>query len=146
MAATIDNTSANKELAKTIASMLWKGEYDEIETHLTADYVGHDPMVPEGLGDVDAMRKHFGAMYDAMDDVTYEVLDIVAEGDHVFHRGRLSGTHTGEFMGVPATNERLVFEDIMEWRFEDGKLAETWAQHDDVGLMRQLGLEIPGPN
>lgn len=146
MTAAIDNTSANKDLAKTIASLLWKGEYDEIETHLTADHVGHDPMVPEGIGDVAAMREHFGAMYGAMADVTYEVLDVVAEGDHVFHRGRLSGTHTGELMGVPATNERLVLDDIIEWRFEDGKLAERWAQYDDVGLMRQLGIELPGAN
>ena len=146
MTAAIDNTSANKDLAKTIASLLWKGEYDEIETHLADDYVGHDPMVPEGIGTVDEMREHFGTMYDAMDDVSYEVLDIVAEGDHVFHRGRLSGIQTGEMMGVPATNERLVLEDIIEWRFEGGKLAESWAQYDTVGMMQQLGIEIPGAN
>ncbi|MFC6952034.1 ester cyclase [Halorubellus litoreus] len=146
MTAAIDNTSANKRLAKELSTLLWSGKYDEFEAHCTADYVGHDPAVPDGMRTVADVRDQFDPIHDAMSDVTYEVLDVVAEGDHVFHRGRVSGIHTGEYMGMPATNERISIEDHIEWRFEDGKLAESWAQYDAMGVMRQIGMDVPGAN
>jgi predicted ester cyclase len=47
-------------------------------------------------------------------------------------------------MGLPLTDERFVVEDHIEWRFEDGKLAESWAQYDAIDMMQQMGMELPG--
>jgi predicted ester cyclase len=110
------------------------------------DYVGHDPMVPGGTHDGAEMEAHFAPMHEAMSGIEYRIIDIVGKRDHVFHRGELSFVHSGESMSLPPTNERVIVEDHIEWRFEDGALAESWAQYDAVGMMRQLGMEMPGPN
>ena len=146
MATSIDMTTENRELAERIAMLMWDGEFSEIDQYLTEDYVGHDPMVPEGTHNGAEMEAHFGPMAEAMSDIEYRIIDTVAEGDHVFHRGELSFTHSGEWNGIPATGDRVVVQDHIEWRFEDGKLAESWAQYDALGMMVQLGLELPFGN
>ena len=144
MATTIDTIAENKALAEEIATLIWDGQFEQIDQYLTEDYVGHDPMVPEGTHNGAEMEAHFGQMREAMSDIDYRISDIVGEGDLVFHRGELSFNHTGEYMGLPPTNDRVVVEDHIAWRFEDGKLAESWAQYDAVGMMGQLGLDLPG--
>jgi predicted ester cyclase len=56
----------------------------------------------------------------------------------------LRGTHIGDFLGIPATNKEVTWTSIEIFRFEDGKIAERWVQADTAGLMRQLGVELPG--
>jgi predicted ester cyclase len=52
-----------------------------------------------------------------------------------------SGIHTGELMGIPPTGKRsLEMTGIVIYRIEGGKIIERWAQHDVVGLMRQMGM------
>ena len=51
-----------------------------------------------------------------------------------------SGTHTGELMGIPPTGKRLEMTGIVIYRIEGGNIIERWAQHDVVGLMRQMGV------
>jgi hypothetical protein len=50
------------------------------------------------------------------------------------------GTHSGELMGTPPTGKRLEMTGIVIYRIERGKIVERWAQHDVVGLLRQLGV------
>ena len=52
----------------------------------------------------------------------------------------MEATHTGEFRGLPATNERIRVTDIGIFRFsEEGKVVESWDAMDQLGMLRQLG-------
>ena len=51
----------------------------------------------------------------------------------------LSGTHSGEFMGIPATESTVEFESIDIIRLSDGKVAEHWGVTDALTLMQQIG-------
>lgn len=144
MAAAIDNSVENKQLVEKVASLIWDGRFSDIDEHLTDDFRGHDPMVDKEMRNGADMAASFGPMQDAMSDIEYEIIDIVAEDNLVFHRGRLSAVHTGEFMGMEPTDERMVVEDHIGWRLEDGQIAESWAQYDAIGMMRQMGMEMPG--
>ena len=66
------------------------------------------------------------------------------DGDKVIARARFSGTHQGEFMGIPATGKRVSFGVIDIVRYADGKVVEHWGQMDNLGLMQQLGV-VPAP-
>ncbi len=56
-----------------------------------------------------------------------------------------SGTHEGEFFGVPPTGERITMTEIAIDHFEDGKMVEEWPEYDLLGVMRQLGaISEPG--
>ena len=68
----------------------------------------------------------------------------MAEGDKVVTRYTVSGTHQGEFFGVPGTGERITMSGISIDRFEDGKMVEEWPEYDLLGVMRQIGA-VPDP-
>jgi predicted ester cyclase len=55
-----------------------------------------------------------------------------------------TGTHKGEFMGIPPTGKSISIGVIDIIRVAGGQLVEHWGQMDDMGMMRQLGA-IPAP-
>ncbi len=70
--------------------------------------------------------------------------EVLADGGYVAFRATEIGTHEGEFMGIEPTGRRVEMEGTVIHRLEDGKVAETWAQFDVLGLLRQLGaIELP---
>lgn len=82
-------------------------------------------------------------MHAGFPDLQCRVEDMTADGDKVWARAVLSGTHEGEFMGVAPTGNRVEFEVIDISRFENGKGVEHWGISDAMSLMRQIGA-IPG--
>jgi predicted ester cyclase len=101
-------------------------------------YINHDFPAPvegiEGFLIVDRMFRT------AFPDFKVVIEDEIVAGDRVATRGFFSGTHSGEFMGIPPTGRsiRCTYTDI--WRLEDGKGRENWVQMDMLGLMQQLGV------
>jgi predicted ester cyclase len=71
-------------------------------------------------------------------DIHYEIVQIVAKDDRVVVHLRGTGTHRGEFLGVAGTGKRMEWNAINIYRFEDGKVIETWQLLDVWGLMRQM--------
>ncbi len=64
----------------------------------------------------------------------------ISEGDKMAVRDVFTGTHEGDFMGIPATGNSVTMKAIHIFRFEDGRIAEHWVARDDLGMMRQLGV------
>jgi len=69
--------------------------------------------------------------------------EVVAEGDLIVGRILLSGTHQGEFMGVPGSGRSFTIQHMHMYRVRDGMLIEHWACRDDLGQLIQLGLAAP---
>ena len=67
--------------------------------------------------------------------------DVIAEGEKVLVRLRVKGTHGGELMGVPATGKAIDIGVLDLFQFRDGVLIEHWAQLDNLGLLRQIGVK-----
>ena len=63
---------------------------------------------------------------EAFADVSSERVTLVADGDRVVHHGRVTSTHSGTFLGVPATGRRVTFDQIEVWRIENDKIVEHW--------------------
>ena len=66
--------------------------------------------------------------------------DQIAEGDKVVSRGVMTGTHTGEWKGIPPTGNKINYSFIFIERVKEGKLVERWTNSDLLGLLRQLDL------
>ena len=74
------------------------------------------------------------------------VEDLIAGGDKTVARVRVTGTHKGEFMGVPATGTRVDVQLIDIMRFDGaGLVSEHWGVADMLSLMQQLGVVPAGP-
>jgi predicted ester cyclase len=65
--------------------------------------------------------------------------DLIAEGDLVVARLTLTGTHTGPFAGRDASGRFARWSSIRIYRFAGGKVVQTWAMQDRLGLLQQLG-------
>ena len=86
-------------------------------------------------------------------DVKLEPLNLVAEGDWVVARCMFSGTHKGVgrhpfvheglLAGVNPTGKSFHTQHIHMFRIRDGLIVEHWANRDDVGMARRLGI-LPG--
>ena len=77
----------------------------------------------------------------AFQDFTMEIVDLIAEDDRVVAHFKCSGTHSGEWLGRPATGRR--FENVDEiyiFRVQGGKLISAVGVEDNLARMRQLGL------
>ena len=86
------------------------------------------------------MNLYHGVFPDAQ--ITVE--DQIAEGDRVVTRWTERGTHQGEFMSVPPSENRIEIAGITINRFSGGKIAETWTNYDALGMMQQIGA-MPSP-
>lgn len=127
----------NKALIRRGFEIVSAHDLASFEAFIAPNYVNYafpDARGPEG------MRQMLGMFFMGFPDMRVEVEDIVAEGDKVATRGYFTGTHNGDFMGIPATGKpiRVTYSDI--WRIEDGKGVENWVQMDMLGLMQQLGV------
>ena len=67
--------------------------------------------------------------------------DMIAEGDKVAVDWTWTGTHIGEFMGIPPTGRHIAVKGISIHRLADGKFVESWASYDALGMMQQLTAE-----
>lgn len=78
-------------------------------------------------------------------DLKIKVHQQYAEGDKVFSYFTWTGTHSGLFNGIPATNKQVSVDGMDIWRVQDGQLIENWVVMDIMGLMMQLGVVPPPP-
>jgi predicted ester cyclase len=86
----------------------------------------------------------FRAYIGAFPDLAMTVEDIVDGGDKLAARVRLTGTHRGDLLGIPATGRSIDVQLIDVMRFaDDGLIHEHWGVFDALTMMEQLGA-APG--
>lgn len=105
---------------------------------LSEAYVRHDANLPEVIGP-DAQRQFMQGLFAAFSDMALEEQAIIADGDLVALRLLISGRHTGEFLGIAATDRQVSFQAVDVFRVEGAALAQQWSILDVLGLLRQLG-------
>lgn len=108
--------------------------FDEL---LSPSYVNHNMPAPKP--GPEGFKQVMGMFFAAFPDIQIQLDDVIAAGDRVATRGRMRGTHRGDFMGIPATGKRVDVGYIDIWRIENGKAIENWVQLDLLGMMQQLG-------
>ncbi len=107
------------------------------------DFVEQNPPPGQGPGR-DGLGQFLRQMFQAFPDLSWQVQDMVAEGDRGAAWSTWTGTHRDTFMGVPPTGRTVSVEAWTIDQFRDGKLAESRIIMDVLGLLMQLGA-IPAP-
>ena len=79
--------------------------------------------------------------FEAFPDLHIALDDVIAEGDRVFVRSTMTGTHDGEYKGIPATGRHVAAESAEIFRVESGRFVGYWCLTNVAGLMRQLTEE-----
>jgi len=114
-----------------------------IDKTCTTNYVYHSGTGEEIRGLKD-FKQFMSKMYDVFPDIHFTIDDMVVEGNKAVVRYTNTGTHKGEFMGIPPTNKKVTMWAIGIDRIAGGKFVESWGRYDTLGFMQQLGL-VPTP-
>lgn len=135
----------NKMLVRRAIDEIWnRAKFDAIEEFVASDFVIHTSTPGEDIHGPEGATQFFGMLHAAFPDIRFTVEDQVADDDRVVTRWVAHGTHTGDFQGVPPTGKTVRLTGIDIDRIANGKVVECWAQSDELGLMKQLGV-VPTP-
>jgi predicted ester cyclase len=75
--------------------------------------------------------------------VSAEDVFVSADGSRLVGRYRYEGTHTGNFLGYPATGKAFAMRSIDIWRVEDGRFVEHWDELNTLDIFTQIGALAP---
>ena len=116
------------------------GDDDAMLAALADGFVEHEEMPPGIPRTREGVIQWFGVMRAAFPDLRFEVEELLPSGDRVVARARVTGTHQGEFMGMPPTGRTFAANVIDIIRFgDDGLAAEHWGVFDAMAMLQQLG-------
>lgn len=114
------------------------GELDAFSDVVAPDCIDNDPAPGQGPGP-EGFKTFFTGMREAFPDMKVKPQTMVSEGDTVAFAYTLTGTHQGDFMGVPATGKPVEIRGMQIGRFENGKMVERWGSSDELGILKQIG-------
>lgn len=89
----------------------------------------------------EALKGYMRMVRAAFPDFHNQIDQLVSEGDTVVARLTYSGTHAGEFQGIPPTQHRIEYAGVAIFRVAGGLIQSGWVLGDLYGLRRQLGAE-----
>lgn len=135
----------NKAVFRQIVEEIFnQGNISLFDELVAPDFIEHEELPPGIPVGREGAKVLFTQLRSAFPDFKAEIEDLIAEGDRVVVRMKWTGTHEGEFMGIPPTGRSISIEVIDIVRFEDGKFVEHWGIMDNMGMMQQLGV-VPEP-
>jgi predicted ester cyclase len=128
---------ANKELIRRWLAFADDGFSGHFDTFIVPEYVGHLSSTDKTMDrtELERLERQFTAAFSG---TRRMVKDLLAEADKVVLRIETLTTHTGEFYGIPPTNKEVRFTGIVIYRIAGGRIAESWAEIDFAGLIRNL--------
>lgn len=133
----------NKAVVRRMIEELWNQQKIDVADELfSADATAPDlPQLPPGpMGTKIVAQMFLGAF----PDLHMTIEDMVAEEDRVAVRFTETATHTGDFMGVPASGKSVKFSEMAFLTVKNGKITSSWYNVDILSIMQQIGA-IPGP-
>ena len=110
-----------------------------VEERFTPDFTHHDPAEgqPAGGGGIAWFWEQFGKSFSDLD---RNILEEIVTPTNYITIMELSGTHSGDFMGHPATGKRFTVRNVQVIGFRDGRAVDRWGSTDTLGILQQLGL------
>lgn len=137
----MDRAAAMRQLYDRVNA----GDLDGLGSLLADDFVEHEDL-PGAPSTKDGVIAFFRAFREAFPDMAMHAEDVLVSGDKVVARARVTGTHRGDWAGMPATGRAIDVPLIDIIRIgDDGLAREHWGVLDAMTMMQQLGA-VPGPH
>jgi steroid delta-isomerase-like uncharacterized protein len=129
----------HEETVRRCYALLSAGDVDGFGDLLSEDFIEHEE-TPGLEPTKDGVKTFFRMYLAAFPDLRMDPVDVLRSDDKVVARVRATGTHSGEFMGMPATGRSFDVQLVDIMRFGDDGLAhEHWGVFDALKMMQQLG-------
>ncbi len=131
----------NKAVVRRLYEEVWnKRRLELVDEIISPSHALHDPNLTDSSVGPDAYKRQVSRFIVGIPDLRFTIEDIVDEKEKLAVAWTISGTHTGEFMGIPATNKKVYVEGITINHLVDGKIMDSYISWDTFGMMQQLGV------
>lgn len=129
----------NIEATKRMGDAVNHGRLTELTQIFAPGVKDHDPAPDQGDGP-EGFVKFFTAFRSAFPDLKIAVEQMVADEDNVSIAYTVTGTHEGNFQGIPPTHKKIKARGVQIARFVDGRIVERWGSSDELGILKQIGV------
>jgi len=126
----------NKAIVRKVYEAFNERNTDMADEIIAPDYVDYTNQI-QGL---ESGKKFMTMFWEGFPDIYWSIEDIIAEGDKVWVRAKITGTHTGEYRGLAPTGKKFTISAVDIWHVVNGKIVECWAVDDWMDCFKQLGV------
>ena len=99
-------------------------------------------MFPSLTSGAENIKNHIQTCRSGFPDLTFTIDDTIAERNEVVIHWTGTGTHKGQFLGMPPTNKKASVTGTSIFRIEGSKIVEEWANWNLMSMMEQLGIAM----
>ena len=135
---------ANIQIQTKFGEAINSGNLDLLRDLVSPSVKEHDPGPQQGPG-AQGYIDLFAEMRAGFPDLKATPEHITADEDTVAMAYTITGTHNGEFQGIAPTGKPIKARGVQIARFQDGKMVERWGSSDELGILKQLGVEPKKP-
>jgi steroid delta-isomerase-like uncharacterized protein len=132
---------ANIEAQTKFGEAVNSGNLEIMNDLVAPDAIENDPAPGQAKGPKGYID-FFTKLRTAFPDLKLEVEQQVADDDNVAFAYTMTGTHKGDFNGIPATGKSVKARGLQISKFKNGKMIERWGSSDELGILKQLGAEV----
>jgi steroid delta-isomerase-like uncharacterized protein len=130
-----------KAIVRTLYEEVWnKRRLELLDEIIAPSHALHDPNLTGSAVGPEAYKRQISRFIAGIPDLRFTLEDIVGEREKLAVAWTISGTHNGEFMGVPTTNKKVVIDGITIHHLVNEKIMDSYVSWDAWGLMQQLGV------
>ena len=132
----------NKDVVKRYIEALNEGNFEAFKELLSPDYAIYSPSGYPEPTSREKLIENYEEARKAFPEFIWSIKDMIASGDKVICRIIVRGIFKGEVPGLQEGEKKFEFSLITIIRLQDGKVVEEWQEDDQLGFVRQLGMEL----
>ena len=130
----------NKAIVRRFYEEVWiKRKLEVVNELISPSHALQGPNIFGSSIGPEAYKRQVSNLIEAYPDLRWIIEDTIAEKDKVVACWTFSGTHKGDYMGVPATNKKVSVSGITIHHITGGKIMDSHTNWDALGMMQQLG-------
>lgn len=130
-------------IQRFIDEVINQGRYEVCDEIVAEDFLELDPLPGQRQGR-EGLKEIIAMMRSAFPDIHWVTNECISSGDKVVTRFNWTGTHRGDFLGIPATGRPVTVKGVVIDRLVNGLMTDSRILMDTFGMMMQLGV-IPPP-
>jgi steroid delta-isomerase-like uncharacterized protein len=135
----------NKAIVRRLYEEVWnKRKLEIISEIISPSHALQAPNISGSSIGPAAYKRNVSLFLAGYPDLRLTIQDIISEKEKVVACWTMSGTHKGDYMGVPATNKKVSVDGMTIHHIANGKIMDSYSNWDALGMLQQLGV-VPAP-
>ena len=133
-------SAENKAIVRRLYEEVWnKRKLEVVNELISPSHALQGPNIFSSSVGPEAYKRQVSRFLEGYPDLRWTIENTIAEEDKVVACWTISGTHKGDFMGVPATNKKISVDGMTIHHIAGGKIMDSHTNWDALGMMQQLG-------